>query len=713
MKFDKSKFIAQYKVEAAEHVQKISDGLIRLEKEPGNRELLETMMREAHSIKGSSTMMGFKRVADIAHKMEDGLEGALKGEIELEKRHFDQLFKCLDAILPLLEDKMTWDDSGVAYPYVKELCDETERVFQSKSDEKAAPPVAGASGKDQVIVDQVRVAPVNVEAATSTAAVDVDSIRVDLNEIDMLVNFSGELLISKIRLKQVAKNMIDKVEAEKNNYLHLIPNTNDLGRVVSLIDLATSNIQLRLMNLRLLPVSYLFRQFPRAIRDLAVEKGKEVNFSITGDDTKLDKAILDDMKDPLMHLLRNAVDHGIEAPSVRSAKNKPACGQLSLSAYQRGSQVVIEVSDDGQGIDINAVKEKAVSRGIVAGDKIDEMGNEQIYQLLFMPGFSTKDEVTDISGRGVGLDVVRERVAKFKGMVEVAPNNGAGTKFIIKLPLTLAITESLLVSAGTEEFAIPIDTVIETLRISNSDIRTIESKEVVTVRNHIIPLVRLTDIFSIPSKGISERRFNSIVVVQSVEKRLAILVDTIIGRQEIVSKSLGSPLKKVKNIAGATILGSGKIVLLLDVPSILDSAEGVIIKRPRLDVAPPVKTKKRKTILLAEDTLSTATLEKNILESVGYSVVIARDGAEALDRASHERFDLVITDILMPRLDGFGLIEHLRKDKIYKDIPIIVVTTRESDVEKKRGLDLGADAYLLKSEFTSEGLLDTIERLLG
>ena len=340
------------------------------------------------------------------------------------------------------------------------------------------------------------------------------------------------------------------------------------------------------------------------------------------------------------------------------------------------------------------------------------MVDDQIYQILFAPGFTTTDEVSETSGRGVGLDVVRDHIAEYKGMVEVKSKPGLGTSFLLRLPLTLAIAESLLVAAGTDIFAIPIETVMETLRVDPSAIKTIETKEAITVKGHILPLVRLSDIFNLPRKGIFEKRFLPVVVVQSVEKRIGILVDELIGRQDIISKAIGDPLKNVSNISGATILGNGRVILILDIASVIRSAEGVVIKKPSAPPKALVKGKK-KTVLLAEDVLSTAMLEKSILEAAGFSVVIARDGKEALDRANQESFDLIITDVLMPRMDGFDFVASLRKIPFYKEIPVMIVTTRETDEDKRRGLEVGADAYILKKDFTSEGLLETIERLLG
>lgn len=700
MEFDRSKFIAQFKAETREHIQKLNEGLLKLEKNVDDKELLEVMMREAHSIKGSATMMGYKRISDIAHCMESGLQKALEGALTLNKEHFDLLFKALDSIQPLLEDKVTWGSKGIARPYVDNLCEELQSIFSSDTKKKA------------IIKD----ASPEKESFAKAAPVPEDSLRVDIHRLDKLMNLSGELTVSKVRLSELVKNLMGKAELQQSANDSIAFLIKELNKVDESISSVSSNIQNEVMKVRMVPVSYLFDLFPRAMRDLANKAGKDINIEIRGEGTHLDKTIIDNMKDPITHLLRNAVDHGIETSEERRKMGKPSSGSVILNAYQVGSQVVIEVSDDGAGIDIDKVKKRAVEKGLVSAEKVESMVDEQLFQVIFMPGFSTKDEVTETSGRGVGLDVVAENLARLKGTVEVESVRGAGTKFIMKMPLTLAITESLLVSAGSDTFAIPIDAVVETIRINIDEIRTVETREAITVRGHILPIVRLNDIFNLPLKGIVEKKFFSVVIVQAVEKRLALLVDELKGRQDIVGKGLTDPLKNVKYISGATILGDGSVILILDIPSIISSFEGgAVIRRKTLTEekpATPVK-KRRKTILLAEDAMSTAMLEKNILESAGFSVVIARDGKEALEKSSQEKFDLVITDILMPRMDGFELTSALRKDKLYKDIPIIIVTTRESDADKRRGLESGADAYILKSEFTSEGLLNTIERLIG
>jgi len=710
MKFDNRQFIARFKVETQEHIQKINDGLLQLEKRPGDQSLLETLMREAHTIKGSSAMIGFKRIADIAHVMEGGLEKVLEGKVKLEKAHFDVLFKCADAIPLLIEDKVTWKNTGVGSPFVNELCKEIEDVFQDKPPKE---PESHKPKKPEVKkITEEPITAISEPKPFIPAPFSEESIRVDIRKLDKVMNLSGELLISKIHLDELSKHLSYKAETHAQIREDCGALIQELNKVNNSFDFITKGLEDEVLGLRMISIGYLFSTFPRAMRDLANEKGKDVQILIKGEETELDKSIIDEMKGPLMHILRNAIDHGIEPPDERVTKGKPRTGIINLTASQRGNQVVIEISDDGRGMDTEKIKREAVKRGLIVEEKVKDLVDEQVYSFLFIPGFSTNETVTEVSGRGVGLDVVRESILKLKGIVQVDSKVGQGSRFIIKLPLTLGITESLFVACGNETFALPIENVVKTIRVNQGEIRTVEGKEVITIRGQILPLVRLNDVFNLSQRGIVEKKLFLVVIVQSVEKRIGLMVDQLFGRQEIVRKNLTGPLRNVRGISGATIIGDGRVILILDIPQIIENVESVMVKKVQIPskLAP---AQKRKTTLLIEDTLSTAMLEKNILESAGFSVVIARDGKEAIEKANQERFDLVITDVLMPRMDGFELTLQLKKDHLYKDVPIIIVTTRGSDADKHRGLEAGADAYILKSEFTPEGLLETIERLIG
>jgi two-component system chemotaxis sensor kinase CheA len=401
MAFDKSKFIDQFKAETRERIQALNLGLLKLEKAPQDRELLNAMMREAHSIKGGSRMMGYKRIADITHKMEDGLQRALNNELSLTQECFEVLFKCLDALEPLLQDKVTWEDNGISRDFTEDLCQKAEKAFSPKTQAPVlqapeSPKIPEPSADRPQPVPQ----PQSSEKDEEPAPGPEESIRVDLGKLDRLINLSGELLISKIRLEELTEGISKRAESQMEENPVLAGLVKDLSGVTDHFDVLTGDLQTEMMKVRMLPVGHLFNTFPRAMRDLARGKGKEIDFVIQGEETQLDKAILDEVKVPLMHLLRNAVDHGMESPEERKAKNKSSSGKITLSAEREGSQVMIAVTDDGRGIDVEKVKEHAVAKGLVSREHIQYLAEEQVFNLIFTPGFSTEEGVSDISGRG-------------------------------------------------------------------------------------------------------------------------------------------------------------------------------------------------------------------------------------------------------------------------------------------------------------------------
>jgi two-component system chemotaxis sensor kinase CheA len=760
MAIDKSKFLAPFKAETKEHLDKLNEGILELEKDPHNTKILELLMKEAHTVKGSSTMMGFPEIAEIAHKMEDGFEKAPGQDITMDKSDYDLIFECLDTIESLLEGTLIRQAKSLEDAYVHELCARLEHTFSQDKDGSPSPVGAtapaeasdNATGQDETEAesesasetaetdedkpepaeDPAEDAPVEIDAPTaekSTAPVATatrttkaeESIRVEVSKLNRLMNLSGEMLTAKIRLSELIKNLTEKAEQSDQldeEFGDLIRQLNGVDESVRLV---VADMQDQTLNLRMLPVSYLFGTFPRAMRDLAKQHGKEIAIVTRGEETHLDKNIIDRMRDPLMHLLRNSVDHGIELPETRVANGKVPQGTITLIAYQAGAQVVLEISDDGHGIDLETVQERAIERGLISSRSSNNLTDEQLFQMLFASGFTTRDVVTETSGRGVGLDVVREEISQLKGSIEVFSEADKGTRFVIKLPLTLSITETLLISCGSDAFAVPIDTIVETTRIGLDDIETVEAKEVMSLRGEIVPLVRIHQMFSLPKKGIIEKRFFPVVIVQSADRRLGLLVDEILGHQDTVIKPLGDPLKNTPNIAGGTVLGDGRVVLILDVPSIVFSAGGnhTVSLTSSLDASISAEVDggddghMQRRVLLAEDTPSTAMLEKSVLEAAGFFVHHTKDGQEALARAAQDSYDLVISDVLMPRMNGFELTANLKRNPATRDIPVVIVTTRGSNADKKRGMDAGADAYVLKKDFTSDTFLETIDRLLS
>lgn len=597
MPFDKSQFLDGFKIEVREHLQQISEGLLKLEKNPNDRGLLEFLMREAHTIKGAARMMGYKRISEVASKMEDVFEGAMHGDVELTKNHFDLLLKCIDTIEPLLSDKVTWNSKGINFPYVENICKQIDEEFFGKQAEESKddkPLLSVECHEDDVSVEEVSSFSVETEkiedqdplefqeeeakdAPLNISSIMKESVRVGVDKLDRLMNISGELFTSRMRLNDFMShlNNINIVQMDEGQaFTELRKNFSAINESVNLL---TSNLKTEVMSLRMVPIMHLFQVFPRAMRDLAYEKEKNIDLNLEGVDTQLDKTIVDEMRDPLMHILRNAIDHGIESKEERAQVNKPEMAVINLKASQKGSHVVIEISDDGRGIDIEGVKRRALENKLVSAERLNEMSTDQVYQFIFSPGFTTKNDVTDISGRGVGLDVVRDKISKFKGIIEVISIPGSGTTFILKLPLTVAITESLLVVAGDDTFVIPSDTIAEVVRISPEEIRRVEGEAAVLVGGHILSVIKLNDLFGLPTRGIVEKKFFPVVVVQSVEQKVAIWVDDILGYQEVVQKSLGDPLQNIPNISGATILGNGQVTLILDIAAIIKSVEGGVI----------------------------------------------------------------------------------------------------------------------------------------
>ncbi len=477
------------------------------------------------------------------------------------------------------------------------------------------------------------------------------------------------------------------------------------------MNMVVNELQEKGMGIRMLPLATIFNTFPRAVRDLAKEFGKEVELIIRGEETELDKKVLEEINDPLIHLIRNSVDHGIENPDERIKVGKERKGKVELSASQEGDHIVIEISDDGQGIDPNKIKETAIKKGFLAESEADNLDDKDSYYILFESGFSTSSIITDISGRGVGMDVVKRKIEEeLKGSIKVESNIGKGTKFTLMLPLTLAIIRALLIEVGNQTFAIPTTTLEETIKVENDKIQTTKGREAIQLRGQFIPLVSLAKILGLRESK-SDNGKLSIAIINTGGHRVGFKIEEFIFEQQIVIKTLGNHLKKVSNIAGTTILGAGEVVLILHIPDLVSSARGIAGLRTW---GRKIEEKKDKeiAILVVEDSLTTRELEKNIFEAAGYQVDLAINGAEALSIIQQKEFDLIVTDIQMPVMDGFELTKSIKENEALKDIPVVILTSLENDEEKQRGIEVGADAYIVKSTFDQTSLLNIIERLI-
>jgi len=507
--------------------------------------------------------------------------------------------------------------------------------------------------------------------------------------------------LNQERLKTLSTQLNELRRGFSSDALHLARVTNDLGEGV--------------MKVRMLPVSTVFDALPRLVRDVAREKGKEIDLQMEGGETELDRKVLEEIKDPLIHILRNSVDHGIEPPGEREKAGKPRQGTITLQAFQKGNSIVIEVADDGGGINLNRVKQAALKSGVLAPDDLETISDDEARQLIFVSGVSTSTIITDISGRGVGMDVVRKNVERLHGQVDVASTPGEGTTVTLTLPLTLATTQELLVRVDDQTYGIPISAVERILRIHRQDISTVEGREAIVVDNNPVSLVRLSNVLEIPHQEREEARSDEkmpAVILGTGRRRIVFLVDGVVGQQESVVKSLGRQLSRVRNVAGATILGSGQVIMTLNPIDLVKSARLVKGQPAFAQQVSTEKVVKRQIILVVDDSLTTLTLERNILETVGYEVKVASDGVEALSVLQSGECDLIVTDILMPNMDGFELTAAVKGDPKLGETPIVLVTALESREDKERGINIGADAYIVKSSFDQESLLQTVEQLI-
>ena len=514
-----------------------------------------------------------------------------------------------------------------------------------------------------------------------------------------------QLFDMELEKDQVINSVLGQVNELKINMNDLFTEfQNDglnIGRVIE-------ELQDETMKLRMLPISGVFNKFPRRVRDMAKELGKKIDFVTEGEDTELDKTLIEEIEEPLLHIIRNGVDHAIETKKERKAVGKPEVGTIRASAYHEGNSVVVEVEDDGRGIDPDKVKAKALEKRLISPEEAENMDDKDAINLIFAPGFSTAGKVTDLSGRGVGMDVVKTSIAKLKGMIDLKSEVGGGTKFKLKLPLTLAIIQAMIVKSHGQKFVLPMDPIESTEQLTAYDINSVEGKEVFRYQDMIIPLVKLRDVFRLPDDREVQASY-PVVVAGMGDKKVGIIVDEVIEKQQIVIKNLGEFLGDVKHISGATIFGDGTVALILDVGGILSSISYIARKVDRKDSR--LEEAEEKNILLVDDSLSGRIAQREMLERMGFNVQVASSGMQALSMLDERKFDMVVTDINMPRMDGYELTSRIRGNDATKRIPVIMVTSDVKKADRNKAYESGVNDFLAKP-FSEEELRAAIENHL-
>jgi two-component system chemotaxis sensor kinase CheA len=542
--------------------------------------------------------------------------------------------------------------------------------------------------------------------AEAKGATVEQTIRVDVKRLDHLMNLIGELVLGKNRLIKINDDVEERYEGEA--FLE------ELNQVVSIVSLVTTDLQIAVMKTRMLPIGKVFNKFPRMIRDLSRELNKKIELEISGEDTELDKSIVEEIGDPLVHIIRNSCDHGIEVGDARIAAGKTDVGTIQLKAYHEGNHIVIQIIDDGKGLDTDMLKSKAMEKGLITEKEADTMTDKEAYGLIFRPGFSTAAQVTSVSGRGVGMDVVKTNIEKLNGMIDIDSELGQGTSMKLKIPLTLAIIQALLVGVQEEYYAIPLASVLETVRISKDEIYTVENRSVMRLRDEVLSLVHIGDIFEV------ERVFDSsehayVVVLGLAESKIGLIVDTLIGQEEIVIKSLGEYLKGIEGIAGATIRGDGGVTLIVDVAALMQMAKSV--KSTVGNEAGEGKKLGSKNsasdycVMIVDDSKTDRTIMRKSLESSGITLVEAVDGVEAMNilKQGDHFFDAMLIDIEMPRMDGYSLAAEIKKYNKYKNLPLIAVTSRAGKADRMRGVESGMVEYITKP-YSFDYLLNVVKR---
>ena len=575
-----------------------------------------------------------------------------------------------------------------------------------KSPEEIAPATSAASAPaPKPAPSRERDADKKVPAASSSSAVAQEqTIRVEVKRLDHLMNLIGELVLGKNRLLKIYDDVEERYEGEK--FLE------ELNQVVSSLSLVTTDIQLAVMKTRMLPIAKVFNKFPRMIRDLSRELGKQIDLEISGEETELDKSIVEEIGDPLVHIIRNSCDHGIEDPETRKAMGKPEKGLVQLKAYNEGNHIVVEIVDDGKGLDADMLKSKSIEKGIITEREADAMSEKEAFGLIFRPGFSTAAKVTNVSGRGVGMDVVKTNIEKLNGIIDIESEVGKGTVMKLKIPLTLAIIQSLLVGTQEEFYAIPLASVLETVRVPIDDIYTIDGKNVLRLRDEVLSLVRLSDVFGV-EKVFDGGDHTYVVIIGVAEAKLGIIVDTLVGQEEIVIKSMGDYLQNIPGIAGATIRGDGRVTLIIDVGAMMEMAKDIKVDI-RAEIEDSTKAKEKPSdykVLIVDDSKMDRTIMQKALEPTGVTIIEATNGVEALNviKSGEHSFDAILIDIEMPRMDGYTLAGEIRKYSKYRNLPLIAVTSRTSKTDRLRGVEVGMTEYITKP-YSAEYLENVVRK---
>ena len=736
---DNPELLATFRAEVDERIASMRDGLLALEGDPSPRQALHSLMRDAHTVKGSARMIGLVDLVELAHRSEDLLLRLRDGRLAVRTDLVDVLLVAADALqrsVPGSDRPVTPADRAEILAALDSALVGVGPVAVPRLHPSVAPTPPGADPDGDA--DDV--------PAAGSAARAGDHVRVPTRRVHGLLDVVGE---AELEVRRIERQVQDAsallaehqllVRGLRQALLHGAGPSEVSDAVTAMVavgdrlqaaardlrsrseDAAQRLARVRdgAMGLAMVPVRRVVAGFPALVREVATATGKDVELVTVGTDVELDVRVLDGVADALRHLVTNAVDHGCEPPTDRVAAGKRRRATVTVSARQAGSTVVVEVADDGAGIDDDALRATAVDRGLLAADSA--LSGAPLHRVLFEPGFSTRAHVTELSGRGVGLDVVRTAVEALGGTVDVENETGAGTRFVLTLPVTLGVVRCLVVRLGPERYAVPLGGVLETLTLADAEVHDVAGVRVLARDEDRVPLVDLGQALGVAGP----RSARAVVLARVGGDAVAWAVDEVEGEREVVVKPLGDFLGAVRGTSGATIDDDGSVLLLVDLRELAlrRDAPATAVVRPDVtdDVdAPgtprgprPASGEGRARVLVVEDSIGVRELQRTILEAAGYEVVTAVDGLDGAGRLQDAPVDLVLSDVEMPGMDGFTLTRTIRRTNGWENVPVVIMTSRGDDADKRAGLDAGCDAYLLKSEFDQHALVDTVRRLVG
>lgn len=741
---------AIFKAECDEHLSALNGLLMTLEKRPDDADALNETFRRVHSVKGAARMVGLQGIEAIAHSLEAMLALVRDGSRKLSKRDLEVLFEGADAITEFMGTSTgrTLDD-----PRVREVLKKITPTNGSAAVKTAAPGTPDAElaavGLDAAglaadrldaiglaaIDDPIIATPSAIEIAVESAAAG-EMVRVAADKIDKLIALRGELVRTLMLEDDELKNLallVDEALVDAERMRRSTPGENIQGPDRAASDLRRRREQLRnavsrmaernmrrssrldelrdsLADLRMLPAGTILQGMHRIVRDVALNQGKEADLTIAGADVAIDKVILDALKEPLIHVVRNAVAHGLEPPDVRRANGKPEKGTVHISVTTGTSSATITIEDDGAGIDFERVRDTAVANGFVTSAEARAMNETKLTALLFKPGFSTALRADQISGRGVGLDVVADRISQLRGNYTVESSLGKGTRVSLRVPVSLLTSSVLAVKAGSLEVCLRQTEIREAVLLKPEDVVNVDGHINATIRDQVMPVVPLASIAGGPGEVFFGRDgVVPAIVIEFGDRMAALVVDALAGVSDVIVKPLPKPLGQLSGIAGCAILGSGIPLCVLDGEHIVRAAHDRGARGAVVHAQPAIK----RSLLIADDSLTTRTLLRNIMLSAGYDVETAVDGVDAWNKVQQRNFDCIMSDIEMPNMNGWEFCERVKRDGRLADTPVVLITSLSKDEERRRGLEMGADAYIVKGLFNETQLLETVERLVA